>query len=88
MADFTREEILAKVNAGESLKGAKLEQADLSGANLYRADLRGADLRGADLYRANLFGADLRKAEYDTDTKWPDGLDPEAAGAVFVEHYD
>ena len=88
MSDLTREEILAKVNAGESLKGAKLQQADLSGAHLYGADLRGADLRGADLYRANLFRADLRKAEYDAETKWPDGFDAEAAEAVYAEDND
>mgnify|MGYP001338600185 CR=1 FL=1 len=85
MADLTREEILAKVNAGESLKGAKLQQADLSGAHLYGADLRGADLRGADLYRANLFRADLGKAVYDAETKWPEVLQYQAAGAELRE---
>ena len=35
MAEFTREEILAKVAAGESLEGA-----DLCGADLQKADLR------------------------------------------------
>jgi uncharacterized protein YjbI with pentapeptide repeats len=42
-----------------------------------------ADLRGADLRYANLHGA-----TYNADTKWPEGFDPEAAGAVLVEDDD
>ena len=34
MAEFTREEILAKVAAGESLEGADLCEADLQKADL------------------------------------------------------
>jgi hypothetical protein len=64
MADYTREEILAKVAAGESLEGAdlsfaNLNQAELSGANLNRANLSEADLSGASLYGADLSGAKL-----------------------------
>ena len=66
-----------------------LSGADLSGADLNRADLREADLRGANLRRADLSWADLREANlrwarYNTSTKWPDGFDPEAAGALIV----
>ena len=85
MTEFTREEILDKVNAGESLKGMNLREADLLGANMYGADLRAADLRGTNLYMANLYKADLNKALYDADTKWPEGFDPIARGCELVE---
>ena len=45
------------------LTRANLEGADLEGADLYRADLEGADLEGADLYRANLTEATLTRAD-------------------------
>jgi uncharacterized protein YjbI with pentapeptide repeats len=45
---------------------------------LDRADLRKADLSGADLN-----GAVLKGAKYDQNTRWPDGFDPTAAGAIF-----
>ena len=47
-------------------------------------DLRGADLSGANLSRADLIRADLRGAKYSADTTWPNGCDPEAAGAELV----
>ena len=46
---------------------------------------RGADLRDIDLRWADLFRADLRGAKYDTHTKFPEGFDPVAAGALLVE---
>ena len=52
------------------------------------ADLHGANLTDADLNDASLGNADLSGARYDTDTKWPEGLDPEAAGVVVVEDDD
>ena len=57
-----------------------LSEADLHGANLNVADLSLADLRNADISVA-----DLRAAEYDGNTKWPEGFDPEEAGAVKVD---
>ena len=40
---MTREEVEAKIAAGESLSGADFREADLSGANLYEANnLEGA----------------------------------------------
>ena len=65
---LTRDEILQKVAAKESLAYHDLSGAYLSGAYLYGADLRGADLRGADLsgaylYGAYLYGAYLRGAD-------------------------
>ena len=44
-------------------------------ANLYKTNLFGADL----------FGADFSGARYNNSTKWPDGFNPVAAGAVFVK---
>ena len=87
VVNLTREEILVKVNAGESLQGAKLQQAELGGSHLYGAGLRGADLRWADLYRDNL-RADLRKSGYDAETIRADGFDPEAGEAVYAEDND
>ena len=72
MADFTGEEVKDIVS--------KLEGADLSGLDLSGADLFRARLIDAELSRANLSGA-----KYDNDTKWPEGFDPVAAGAVFVD---
>jgi len=80
--------------AGADLRGADLGGAFLSEANLTRADLSGANLVGADLSAANLCGADLREtdliradlsgARYDGRTVWPEGFDPQSAGAVQV----
>jgi uncharacterized protein YjbI with pentapeptide repeats len=44
------------------LRGANLQQADLSGSNLAHIDLRGTYLAGAHLEGANLEGADLSGA--------------------------
>ena len=65
------------------LSGAKLNGAKLYGAYLNRAWLTGADLRGADLRDIDLTGA-----KYSANTKWPEGFDPKAAGAVLVEDGD
>jgi hypothetical protein len=62
--------------------------ADLREADLHRTDLSEADLQGANLSGANLSEADLREARYDSDTKFPEGFDPEAAGMVLVEDDD
>ena len=66
------------------LSEANLRAADLSGANLVGADLSDADLCGADLQGADLTGADLTCARYDSLTLWPEGVDPDLAGAVRV----
>ena len=77
---------------GAKLGGADLHKADLWGANLHgaillatdlcEADLIGANLRGANLHGAGLRGAKLGGARYNDETIWPDGFDPEAAGAI------
>ena len=48
----------------------------------------GASLSGADVTGADLFKADLREAKYNANTKWPEGFDPKAAGAVLVKDDD
>ncbi len=85
MADFTREEVLQVVRDSEKCVGADLSGLDLSSANLSGASLHWADLRGANLRWADLTGADLSDAKNNADTTWPEGFDPEAAGAVLVE---
>lgn len=60
--------------------------ADLRGADLTSADLAGASLRGADLRDAHVSGAKLDSVQGDSETKWPVGFDPEAAGVIFVDH--
>jgi hypothetical protein len=79
--------ILFRANLqGTNLNGANLEAADLVKANLQGA-LVGANLRSAHLAGANLHAADLQMAKlqdtrYDDCTQWPNGFDPEAAGAL------
>ncbi len=70
---------------GAGLDGADRTGVDLRQAKLYGANLRGADLRKADLTGAKLESADLRGARYSLNTTWPDGFDPQAAGAVLVD---
>jgi len=50
------------------------------------AKLVKADLRGANLQNANLQNTDLTNTKFDGDTKWPKDFDPEAAGAVLMDH--
>ena len=81
---------------GADLRGADLEGADLRNADFTRAtlgrafvdaaDLRGArldlaDLRDVDLGGARLEGATVRGANYDNNTGWPTGFNPDAGGA-------
>lgn len=89
--------ILSKSNlSGADLSGARLNWASLDGVDLSESNLREVDLHKASLGEADLSGADLREANlsgakflneitYDNDTIWPDGFDPEEAGAKLVE---
>jgi uncharacterized protein YjbI with pentapeptide repeats len=82
---------LRRADLGASnLRRADLNYADLGYTNLTGADLKEADLSGANLVGANM-GAiaytsepDLKGAKYTRVTKWPDGYDPERAGAILV----
>ena len=91
MVHFTREEILEKVAAEESLEGANLHSAnltgaDLSGANLHSANLTGADLSEADLSEAcSLTEANLRGAKYTSKTIWPEDFEPTHTSARLVK---
>lgn len=82
---------------GADLQGASLRGADLFCAKFIGANLDGADLTEADLDAAHFTGASLRgtllkgttyrkyDAQYELKTKWPEGFDPEAAGAKAVD---
>jgi hypothetical protein len=69
---------------GASLRGQDLRGDDLRDAFLAGVDLMDTDLRGVDLTGANLEGAWLAGAQYDANTRWPEGFDPVKAGAVLV----
>ena len=87
MAKFTREELEAKLAAGER----SLQRVDLGGANLRGTNLRSADLSGTtlhdktDLIETYVNWTDLTAAWYNVETEWPEGFDPKAAGAVLVK---
>ncbi len=70
--------------AGAGFLRANLEGANLAGANLEGANLDWAILWGTDLTGANMAEARLHEATADTDTRWPDGFDPVAAGVTFT----
>lgn len=73
--------------AFSNFRRADLQWATLSG-NLQNADLRRANLSHAHLSFADLSGANLDGAKYtegENPTKWPNGFDPQAAGAILVD---
>ena len=73
---------------GAELIDSKLEGADLGAARLQETDLRFAGLQNTILSSANLYKANLLGAMYTRDTKWPEGFDYEAAGAILVRWSD
>ena len=90
-ANFSRASLGGANLAHANLSGANFERTSLGGTNLQGADftdaylggawLPGARLQGADLRFAILQGAKLRFARYDETTLWPEGFDPQEAGA-------
>lgn len=89
-ADLERANLQHATLFGAILKYAFLPAANLAAANLERADLEGAKLFGANLERANLEGAKLERAvfkyaRYDSETRWPNGFNPDAAGACRMD---
>lgn len=89
-ADLSNAKLSDTNLSGANLHGATLVEADLSDASLHGTDLSGtklndARLHYADLVDAILSGADLTNAKYNKETKWPDGFDPQAAGAILEE---
>jgi len=96
-ADLRKIVLVKKRLSGADLSSADISGADLSEANLSGADLSSADLSSANLSGANLSRADLRDAVltdatisdtsfdgayYNGHTRWPQGFDPRAAGAL------
>ena len=81
-ANFEGAQIVAGNFRAANLTGANLRDANFSGVNLEFANLTGADLRGTNLrqiqYNAN---TDWTGAIYSVHTQWPEGFDPQAAGA-------
>lgn len=88
---------------GSDLRGALLQNVNLSQTFLHQADLRGAVLdqvdltdvglhdailRGADFRTANLTRIQLNRSLYDRRTKWPDGFRPEDCGAVYDSRFE
>lgn len=62
MAEYSREDVLRRVRAKQSLKRAGLAGIDLSGVNLEGVDFGRADFEGANLDDARLSGAVLTNA--------------------------
>jgi hypothetical protein len=91
-ASLIRASLIRANLTGADLRNAYLTDASLAYANLTGADLRNAYLTDASLTFANLTGADLTTpyrtgvyltdAQYNKNTKFPDGFDPNKAGMV------
>lgn len=85
-ANLSKTNLNKTVLSNANMKKANLNKADLNGAFLLNTNLHSANLEGATLYNANLSGADLteailKDAIYNSNTKWPDGFDPDKFGA-------
>lgn len=70
---------------GTDFSGANLRGVEFQGANLEKARFQGAFMGGANFTDCRLKNADLKGAWYDANTRWPDGFDPNAAGARPIE---
>ena len=66
------------------LKNCTMEYTDLSNANLAFADLSDAILYNTKFIGAELRDVNLNNATYYKYTKWPEGFDPKAHGAILV----
>ncbi|WP_164019885.1 NACHT domain-containing protein [Pyxidicoccus trucidator] len=85
-AELTDASAVHAVFDGANLRGTLFGDSNLAGASFVGADLAGASLTGANLTGAVLERALLRGAFYDSNTQWPDGFDPDAAGALQVNY--
>ena len=82
-ANFEGARIVAGNFRGANLTGGNLRDANFSGVNLEFATLKGADLRGTDLSEIKHNShTKWTGAIYSVHTKWPEGFDPQAAGAI------
>ena len=70
---------------GWDLSGRDLSGLNLAYAKLQKTNLSGADLSDTKLEGADLSGANLAGAKYTANTTWPEGFEPEEAGAVLVD---
>lgn len=83
-SDFTASNLSGANLSNVKAKGVVFYDAVLSNTDLNGADLQGADLRWADLTGANLQNANLQGSIYDFNTVWPEGFDPDEAGAFLL----
>ena len=89
-ANLADARLIAARITGRSLHGAILTRAILHKAKIaaymINADLTGAELQGADLRQVpDLWQVgSLAEVKYDEETKWPEGIDPHARGAILV----
>jgi hypothetical protein len=86
-ADLSDADLREATLAGADLTGAALRHVLLFQADLTGARLDGADLRGAMFWRTKLLNTDLTRANlagawYSRTLRWPEGFDPQAAGAL------
>ena len=76
---------------GANLESANLQGTSLNGINFRRANLRNANIGvddfgwsssifGVDFREADLTGTILERAQFDSETKFPEGFDPSAHG--------
>ena len=90
-ADLRKANLCSAILMSTDLRGADLRGADLRGALLYVTYLQETQLQGADLRATGLDNYAIKRvawldnARFDEHTKWPEGFDPVAAGAVLVE---
>ena len=61
-----------------------LQNANLSYSDMYYSNLKNANLLNADLSGALLIGVNFSGAIFNSDTIFPDGFNPAAAGMTFV----
>ena len=81
-------EAARQLGARRWLFDGSLSRAILNGAILNGAKLSGAILSGTDLRGAKLSSTFLSGAIYDQNTIWPQGFDPEKAGAILTVQDD
>ena len=81
-ASFNKSNFSEAVLVRSSFRNAFLLDVNFTGANLKQADLSGAALFRANLTDTDLTETTLAGAYYNTETQWPSGFDPVAAGAI------
>ena len=101
MADLRGADLRGANLRGANLQGALLDDAQLQGTDLRGTGLSSSTVlisfplgegglpayspTGRNAISDVRRGANLTGTTYDAETKWPEGFDPEAAGAVLVD---